>query len=80
MQVQFSPKLEEGAIEEEAKKLAQEKLLEEQREREKALAEEQRAAAEAMSNQPAGVSKELPVYVMPFHMSTGFFIILWYNI
>ena len=62
MQVQFSPKLEEGAIEEEAKRLAQEKLLEEQREREKALAEEQRAAAEAMSNQPAGVSKELPVF------------------
>ena len=56
MQVEFSPQLEESAIEEEVKRLAQEKLLEEQREREKALAEEQRAAAEAMSNQPAGVS------------------------
>ena len=56
MQVEFSPQLEESAIEEEAKRLAQEKLLEEQREREKALAEEQRAAVEAMSNQPAGVS------------------------
>ena len=33
----------------------EEKLLEEQLEREKALAEEQRAAAEAQSTQPAGV-------------------------
>ena len=58
VQVQFNPKLEESAIEEEAKRLAQEKLMEEQLEREKALAEEQRMAAEAMSNQPAGVSME----------------------
>ena len=66
VQVQFSPKLEESAIEEEAKRLAQEKLLEEQLEREKALAEEQRAAAEAMSNQPAGVSTSQLSSVMLF--------------
>lgn len=65
MQVEFSPKLGESDIEEEAKRLAQEKLAEEQREREKALAEEQRAAAEAVNNQPSGVSEQLSVLHNP---------------
>ena len=56
VQVEFSPRLDDSAVEEEAQRLAQEKLLEEQREREKALAQEQREAAEAIANQPAGVS------------------------
>ena len=55
VEVEFSPRLDDSAVEKEAKRLAQEKLLEEQREREEALAQEQREAAEAMANQPAGV-------------------------
>ena len=53
VQVEFSPKLKDSSIEEEAKRLAEERLLEEQKQREKALAEEQ--AKEATSPVPAGV-------------------------
>ena len=72
VRVQFSPKLQESAVEDEAKRLAEEKLVEEQREREKALAEEQRAAAEALASQPPGVSERC--YASPFCRCKGAFV------
>lgn len=56
VQVEFHPKLKDSSVDEEAKRLAEEMLLEEQRQRELSLAETQQDNDTAASPIPTGVS------------------------
>lgn len=56
MQVEFNPQLKDSVVDEEAKKLAEEMLLEEQRQRELSSTEAQQDNDTAASPLPTGVS------------------------